>query len=73
MSTPLLLEVAPEVDTNSPSFYRGKGTGGGGLSGRLRLQTTVIGTRSALTMSVHPTYFDLAMHKLCLKLLPSVL
>ena len=26
----------------------------------LRLQTPVIGTRSALAMSVHPTYFDLA-------------
>ena len=25
MSTPLLLEVAPEIDTNPTSFYRGKG------------------------------------------------
>ena len=24
MSTPLLLEVAPEIDTNPTSFYRGK-------------------------------------------------
>ena len=54
MSTPLLLEVAPEIDTNPTSFYRGRG----GWS--LRLQTPVIGSRSALAMSVHPTYFDLA-------------
>jgi len=27
MSTPLLLEVAPEVDTNPTSFYRGRGVG----------------------------------------------
>jgi len=52
--TPLLLEVAPEIDTN-PSFYRGDRWGC-----RLRLQTPVIGSRSALAMSVHPTYFDLA-------------
>jgi len=25
MSTPLLLEVAPEIDTNPTSFYRGEG------------------------------------------------
>jgi len=25
MSTPLLLEVAPEIDTNPMSFYRGRG------------------------------------------------
>ena len=54
MSTPLLLEVAPEIDTNPTSFYRG------GVGGSLRLQTPVIGSRSALAMSVHPTYFDLA-------------
>jgi len=54
MSTPLLQEVAPEIDTNPTSFYRGDG-------GSLRLQTPVIGSRSALAMSVHPTYFDLAM------------
>jgi len=53
MSTPLLQEVAPEIDTNPTSFYRGWGS--------LRLQTPVIGSRSALAMSVHPTYFDLAM------------
>ena len=29
MSTPLLLEVAPEVDTNSTSFYMGEGRGVG--------------------------------------------
>jgi len=29
MSTPLLLEVAPEIDTNQTSFYRG-GRGGVG-------------------------------------------
>jgi len=27
MSTPLLLEVAPEIDTNPTSFYRGRGRG----------------------------------------------
>jgi len=47
---PLLLEVAPEIDTNLTRV------GGGSL----RLQTPVIGSRSALAMSVHPTYFDLA-------------
>jgi len=47
MSTPLLLEVAAETDTNPTSFYRGVGP---------------VWTRSALdiAMSVHPTYFDLA-------------
>jgi len=55
MSTQLLLEVAPEIDTNPTSFYRGRGSGGS-----LRLQTPVIGSRSALAMSVHPTYYDLA-------------
>jgi len=59
VSTPLLLEVAPEIDTNPTSFYRGKG-GGGGIEGSVRLQTPVIGSRSALAISVHPTYFDLA-------------
>ena len=58
MSTPLLLEVAPEIDTNQTSFYRG-GEVGGGRSTRLSLQTPVIGSRSALAMSVHITYFDL--------------
>jgi len=52
MSTPLLQEVVPEIDTNPTSFYRG---------GSLRLQTPVVGSRSALAMSVHPTYFDPAM------------
>ena len=56
MTTPLLLEVAPEIDINPTSFYRGRGRG----VGRLRLQTPVIGSRSALAMSVHPTYFYLA-------------
>jgi len=27
MSTPLLLEVAPEIDTSPTSFYRGRGVG----------------------------------------------
>jgi len=49
MSTPLWLEVDPEIDTNPTRFYRGRGRGGS-----LRLQTP------ALAMSVHPTYFDLA-------------
>jgi len=52
MSTPLLLEVAPEVDTNPTSFYRGRGRGvAPPPDPRYRL---------ALAMSVHPTYFDLA-------------
>jgi len=59
MSTPLLLEVAAEIDTNPTSFYRGRGRGD--RSGRLRLQTPV----SALAMSVHPTYFDLATPLQC--------
>ena len=55
MSTPLSLDVAPETDTNPTRFYRGR------VRGRsFRLQTPVIGSRSALAMSVHPTYFDLA-------------
>ena len=54
MFTPLLLEVAAEIDTNPTSFYGGRGRGS------LRLQTPVIGSHSALAMSVHPTYFDLA-------------
>ena len=29
MSTPLLLEVAPEIDTNPTSFYRGRDRGVG--------------------------------------------
>ena len=29
MSTPLLLEVAPEIDTNPTSFYRGRAAGVG--------------------------------------------
>ena len=32
----LLLEVAPEIDTNPTSFYRGLGGGVGGWSVRLR-------------------------------------
>ena len=28
MSTPLLLDVAPEIDTNPTSFYRGRGRKG---------------------------------------------
>ena len=59
MSTPLLLEVAPKTDTNPTSFYRGKRQLGSVRS--LRLQTPVIGSCSVLAMSVHPTYFDLAM------------
>jgi len=35
MSTPLLLEVAPEIDTNPTGFYRG---GVGGLLLPLRIQ-----------------------------------
>ena len=50
VSTPLLIEVAREIDTNPTSFYRGRGRGS------LRLQTPVIGWRSALAMSVHPTF-----------------
>ena len=57
VSTPLLLEVTPEIDTNQTSFTERRG----GLVRSLRLQTPVIGSHSALAMSVHPTYFDLAM------------
>ena len=35
MSTPLLLEVAPEIDTNLTSFYRGRGRG----VGQVKVQT----------------------------------
>ena len=66
MSTPLLLEVAPEIDTNPTSFYKGRGTRGKGVSQSapgprwgLRPTTPVIGSRSALAMCVHPTYFCL--------------
>jgi len=47
MSTPLLLEVAPEIVTN-PSFTGERGREGGS-DPRYRL---------ALAMSVHPTYSD---------------
>jgi len=50
MSTPLLLEVAPEIDTNPTSFYRGE------VGGSVRLQTPVIGSRSPLAISVNPTF-----------------
>jgi len=55
MSAPLLLEVAPEIDTNPTSFYRGRSR-----RGIVPPPDPVIGSRSALAMSVHPTYFDLA-------------
>ena len=60
VSTPLLLDVAPETDTNPTSFYRGRGKGVSPVGSRIRLQTLVIGSRSALAMSAHPTYFDQA-------------
>ena len=56
MSTPLLPEVAPEIDTNPTSFYRG----GGSVRLRFGLDWPVGSVRSALAMSVHPTCFDLA-------------
>jgi len=49
-STPLLLEVAPEIDIRRV-FTRGW------VGGSFRLQTSVIGSRSPC---VHPTYFDLS-------------
>ena len=54
MSTPLLLEVAPEIDTNPTSFYKGRG--------RVVAPppNPVIGWRSTFAVYVHPTYFDLA-------------
>jgi len=55
-----LLDVAPEIDTNPTSFYRGRGKGVSPVGSRLRLRTLVIGSRSALAMSAHPTYFDQA-------------
>ena len=57
MSTPLLLEVAAEIDTNPTSFYRGRGREGrSGPRWGLRLRTPVIGWRCALAMSVHPMH-----------------
>ena len=44
MSTPVLLKVAPEIDTNPTSFFTG-----GGYRGSLRLQTPVIGSRTPRT------------------------
>jgi len=58
MSTQLLLEVAPKIDTNPTSFYRGRGRGSVRL--RFGLDSPVGSIRSAVAMSVHPTYFDLA-------------
>jgi len=46
-STPLLLEVAPEIDTNPTTFHRG------GVGGSLRLQTPVIGSRSPCLSTPH--------------------
>ena len=57
MSTPLLPEVAPEIDTNPTSFYRGRGS----VRLRFGLDWPVGSIRSALAMSVHSTYFDPAM------------
>jgi len=54
VSTPLLLEVAPEIDTNPTSFYRGMGRGRG------RRVAPPSDPRYRLAMSIHPTYFDLA-------------
>jgi len=50
MSTPLLLEVAPEIDTNPTSFYGGRGRAGGRSTSR----PPVIGSCSALAMFVTP-------------------
>jgi len=52
MSTPLLLEVAAEIDTDPTSFCRGVG--------RAVAPPPDPRYRLALAMSVHPTYFDLA-------------
>jgi len=56
MSTPLLLEVAPEIDTNPTSFYRGRCRG----VGPVKVRTSDPHYRLALAMSVHPTYINLA-------------
>ena len=53
MSTPLLLDVAPKIDTNPRSFYRGREVGPVAPPPDPRY-------RLVLAMSVHPTYFDLA-------------
>ena len=50
---PTLLEVAAEIDTNP---FTGGGEGGWSFC----FQTSVRGSSSALAMSVHSTYFDLA-------------
>jgi len=44
-----LLEVAPEIDTNPTSFYRGRDGGVGSLA-------PPPDPRSALAMSAHPTF-----------------
>ena len=55
MSTPLLLQVAPEIDTNPTSIYRRVGPV------KVRTFDSPVGSiRSTLAMSVHPTHFDLA-------------
>ena len=57
VATPLLLVVAPEIDTNSTSFYWGRSTGQGGVGPVAPPPDSRY--RHALAMSVHPTYFDL--------------
>ena len=55
MSTALLLQVAPEIDTNPTSIYRRVGPV------KVRTSDSPVGSiRSTLAMSVHPTHFDLA-------------
>jgi len=61
MSVPFLLQVAPEIDTNPTSLYRGRGRAVGG-SVRLRFghDSPDPRYRLAFAMSVHSTYLDLA-------------
>jgi len=55
VATPLLLVVAPEIDTNSTSFYWGRSTREVGPVA----PPPDSRYRHALAMSVNPTYFDL--------------
>jgi len=64
MSTPLLPEVVPEIDTNPVSFYS-EGGGWGSAPGPCwgSIPDPIIGSRSAHSPCVstdHPTFFDLA-------------
>jgi len=58
MSTPLLLDVAPEIDTNPTSFYRVEGLGVGLVGSAFRPLLYARAPRSPCLFT--HTYFDLA-------------